>query len=122
MKRFPRKFDNRGESVTQPWVKPAVSIAGEIASMHREVRAMRRKWIEGLRRWCTGTCVVLALGAGLIRAGETEADLRRLLEQQSKQIVELKKRLEAEEAANAADSVSTGPAPAAAPGTDPIKT
>jgi len=85
---------------------------------------MQGNWFKGLRRWCTGTCVVLALGGGLARAGDNDADLKQMLEQQSKQIEELRKRLDAAEAAKATHPVSAQlAAPSeAASGTDPIKT
>jgi len=52
------------------------------------------RW-SGLRPYFAGACVVLTLAAGSGRAGDNDAELRSVLEQQSKQIAEQQKQLEA---------------------------
>lgn len=51
-------------------------------------------WIKGLRPYVASACVVLTLAVGNGLAGDSDADLRSLLEQQSKQIAEQQKQLE----------------------------
>jgi phosphate-selective porin OprO/OprP len=55
---------------------------------------MKFPGIKGLRPHLAGVCVVLTLAVGNGRAGDNDADLRSLLEQQSKQIAEQQKQLE----------------------------
>src|SRR6266478_1424418 len=52
---------------------------------------MKFPGIKGLRPHLAGVCVVLTLAVGNGRAGDNDADLRSLLEQQSKQIAEQQK-------------------------------
>jgi len=56
---------------------------------------MLRNWIHKLHKYPLAICVALFLQAGVSRAGENEALLRSLIEQQQKQIDELKQRLDA---------------------------
>ena len=55
---------------------------------------MKFPGIKGLRPQLAGVCVVLTLAVGNGRAGDNDAELRSLLEQQSKQIAEQQKQLE----------------------------
>lgn len=55
---------------------------------------MSRYWIAGLRKPLALSCAFLLATAGLSRAGDNDAELRSLLEQQGKQIEELKRQLE----------------------------
>jgi phosphate-selective porin OprO/OprP len=55
---------------------------------------MRFPWLKGLRPYFAGACVVLTLASGSGRAGDNDAELRSLVEQQSKQIAEQQKQLE----------------------------
>src|SRR5260370_38031330 len=50
--------------------------------------------MKGLRPYVAGACVVLTLAVGNGWAGDNDADLRSLLDQQSKQIAEQQKQLE----------------------------
>src|SRR5207247_6788649 len=52
-------------------------------------------WLTGVRRHLAAACAVLLVTAGVCQAGDNEAELRALLEQQQKQIQELKKQTEA---------------------------
>jgi hypothetical protein len=70
---------------------------------------MFRKDSTGWRIYPLGLCAALLIHAGMGRAGENEATLRTLIEEQNKQIQELKQRL---------DAAGTAPASAAA---DPAK-
>jgi hypothetical protein len=56
---------------------------------------MRRHWLKKLRPLALGVCAALLLNAGVSRAGENETELRSLVEQQNRQIQELKQRLDA---------------------------
>src|SRR6266699_2526079 len=56
--------------------------------------AMKFPGIKGLRPHIAGACVALTLAVGIGRAGDNDAELRSLLEQQSKQIAEQQKQLE----------------------------
>ena len=47
-------------------------------------------WLMGCRNYLPITCVMLVT-AGISRAGDTEADLRRQVEEQGRQIEELKR-------------------------------
>ncbi len=62
-------------------------------------------WLKGIRKYFLGTCAILAMHAGVSRAADDDADLRKLLEQQKQQIEALKQRL---------DAVSQDPAAGAA--------
>lgn len=55
---------------------------------------MLRDWFTGVRKYSLGACVVLAAAASTGRADDA-AELRKLIEEQSKQIQELKQRLDA---------------------------
>jgi phosphate-selective porin OprO/OprP len=57
---------------------------------------MLRNWLQGVRKYCVSACVVLAAATGTARADDA-AELRQLLETQSRQIQELKQRLDAAE-------------------------
>src|SRR6516164_9575514 len=62
---------------------------------------MLRDWITGLRRYMAWSCVVVLASAGVSLAGEDNTDLRSLIEQQGKQIEQLKQQLQAQPAAAA---------------------
>jgi phosphate-selective porin OprO/OprP len=55
---------------------------------------MKFPGIKGLRPHLAGVCIVLTFAVGIGRAGDNDAELRSLLEQQSKQIAEQQKQLE----------------------------
>src|SRR5216683_7909261 len=55
---------------------------------------MKFSGIKGLCPHLAGVCVVLTLAVGNGRAGDNDAELRSLLDQQSKQIAEQQKQLE----------------------------
>ena len=57
---------------------------------------MLRDWISGLRRVALAACTVVALSTGTSRADDV-ADLKKLVEEQSKQLQDLKQRLDAAE-------------------------
>src|SRR5262249_4321876 len=63
---------------------------------YREVAEMVFNGLRGVRKYCVSACVVLAAAAGTARADDT-ADLRQLIEMQSRQIQQLKQRLDAAE-------------------------
>lgn len=71
-------------------------------------------WLKELRKFALGTCVALVMSTGVSRAAENDAELRSLLEQQAKQIEELKQRLDA--VAQDAGAKEGEPKPVAAPG------
>jgi phosphate-selective porin OprO/OprP len=52
--------------------------------------------LKGVRKYCVSACVVLAAAAGTARADDT-AELRQLLDMQSRQIEQLKQRLDAQQ-------------------------
>ena len=54
-------------------------------------------WLKGMRKYAAGTCLALAVCGGNGRADENDTDLRKVVEQQSKQIEELRKRLDTAE-------------------------
>src|SRR6266567_1349846 len=56
--------------------------------------AMKFPGIKGLRPHLAGVCIALTLAVGIGRAGDNDAELRSLLDQQSKQIAEQQKQLE----------------------------
>ena len=56
---------------------------------------MPRTWSKWSRRWLLGVCAALLLNAAAARAGDSDAELRALIEQQNRQIQELKQRLDA---------------------------
>jgi hypothetical protein len=68
-------------------------------------------WLAGFRKYAILTTAALLASAGLGRAGDDEAELRRLVEQQGKQIQELKKQLEAINAQTAAPADGKADAP-----------
>src|SRR6516164_1566345 len=73
---------------------------------------MFRRWLSGWGKYALGIGAGLVLMTGTSRAGdEKDAELRALIEQQNKQIQELKSRL---------DAVTTT-RPAAADGNDPAQ-
>src|SRR5260370_37328353 len=72
---------------------------------------MLRNWIPKLCKYLLGVCAALLLQSGVSRAGDKDVELRSLLEQQQRQIEELKKQL---------DNISAGPANGA-PAEDPAK-
>lgn len=55
---------------------------------------MIRDWLVGLRKQLALAGVVLLAGTGVARAGDNENELRALIEQQGKQIEELKKQIQ----------------------------
>jgi hypothetical protein len=55
---------------------------------------MGRFWLNGTRRYLAWTCAALVATAGVSRAGDSEAELRAKLEEQGRQIQELKKMVE----------------------------
>jgi hypothetical protein len=56
---------------------------------------MLRDWLSGLRKYALAACVALAFNANVVRAGDDDtAELRKLIEEQSKQIEQLKQRLD----------------------------
>jgi hypothetical protein len=57
---------------------------------------MLRDWLGGLRHKLAWSCVVVLASAGVSLAGENDADLRSLIEQQGKQIEELKQQLQSQ--------------------------
>ena len=74
---------------------------------------MLGRWILGWRTCCVGACAAMIAVAGVGRAGD-DADLRKLLEEQAKQIQELKQRLDAtEQNVNAQDADKAAPGDAA---------
>src|SRR5262245_50812440 len=60
---------------------------------------MLRNWLGSLRKCLVGACLVLAAAATTTTTGRADdaADLRKLIEEQSRQIEDLKKRLDASE-------------------------
>ena len=56
---------------------------------------MATDWLKGLRRHCLFATASLLATAGVSRADEREQELRALIEQQGKQIQELRRQLEA---------------------------
>src|SRR5437868_3018869 len=72
----------------------------ESSQLHGGSAEMVRNWIPKPHKYLLGICAALCLQTGVSRAGDNEVELRALLEQQQRQIEELKKRL---------DSVSTAP-------------
>ena len=77
---------------------------------------MLRDWLSGLRKYVIGTCVALALNTGVARAADDSAELRQMIDAQSKQIEELKRRLdsgssEASEAGAPVQAVPGGKGP-----------
>src|SRR4029077_12344446 len=77
---------------------------------------MIRDWLTGLRKYFAGACAALLVGAGVSRADDKDAELRALVEQQGKQIQELKRQLETEKTQPVA--VPGAPGAPAAPGVD----
>lgn len=67
-------------------------------------------WLKGLRKYAIGTCVALAFSANVARAADDDADLRKMIEAQAKQIEELKHRLDA----GATEAAEQGAEPKAA--------
>jgi hypothetical protein len=55
---------------------------------------MSRTWLKGLRKYLLGTCAAFLVSTGVSRAQDKDADLRSLIEEQGRQIQELKKQLE----------------------------
>src|SRR5258708_14503373 len=51
-------------------------------------------WFGKWRYCCLATCIGFLFSTGVSRAGDNESDLRRLLEQQSKQIDQQRQQLE----------------------------
>ncbi|HZT81861.1 MAG TPA: hypothetical protein VFA26_16665, partial [Gemmataceae bacterium] len=72
---------------------------------------MIRKWLAGLRRAPAWSCVVALAAAGFAHAGDGEAELRALVEQQGREIEELKKQIR-----QAANLAQPGPEKLPAPG------
>ncbi|MFL5244788.1 MAG: hypothetical protein ACJ8FY_22025 [Gemmataceae bacterium] len=64
-------------------------------------------WLKGMRRYLAWTCAVLVATAGVSRAGDSEAELRAKIEEQGRQIQELKKQME-QNLRPAADSKDAG--------------
>jgi len=55
---------------------------------------MVRSCLKGPRRYLAWTCAVLVATAGVSRAGDSEAELRAKIEEQGRQIQELKKQMD----------------------------
>jgi hypothetical protein len=51
-------------------------------------------WLKGMRRYAAFTCAMLLAAAGVSRAGDSDAELRAMIEEQGRQIQALKKQLE----------------------------
>jgi len=68
---------------------------------------MGLNWPSGLWKYALA-CLGLAWCVGVSRAGENDADLRSLVEQQQQQIQELKQRLDGQQAAQAAPAAAQG--------------
>jgi hypothetical protein len=62
---------------------------------------MLRDWLAGLPHKLACSCVVVLASAGVSLAGENDADLRALIEQQGKQIEELKQQVQSQAAPGA---------------------
>jgi hypothetical protein len=58
---------------------------------------MLQDWFKGRRACLVGVCAALLAGAGVSRADDKDAELRKLIEEQGKQIQELKRQLEAQQ-------------------------
>jgi phosphate-selective porin OprO and OprP len=61
---------------------------------YKEVASMLRGWLKGVRKYYVCACLILAAVTGTSKAGDDTADLRKLVEEQSKQIQALKERLD----------------------------
>jgi hypothetical protein len=59
---------------------------------------MIRNWLKGWRKFLVGSCAALLIGTGQGRAQDKDADLRAQLAEQARQIQELKKLVEAQQA------------------------
>jgi len=82
---------------------------------------MRFPELKGLRPLFAGACVVLTLAAGRGRAGDNDAELRSLVEQQSKQIAEQQKQLEAlRQRLDAAEMIKAQPTSGHEPGLNDV--
>src|SRR6516162_2373036 len=55
---------------------------------------MLQEWLKGLRKYLLWTCAALLVSAGVSRAEDKDAELRALIQEQGRQIQELKKKLE----------------------------
>ncbi len=55
---------------------------------------MFRFWLKGVRKYLAFTCVALVATAGVSRAEDKDGDLRRQLDEQAKQIQELKQMIQ----------------------------
>src|SRR5262249_59723881 len=80
---------------------------------------MRWDWLKGLRKHALLSSAALLASAGVSRAdNNTEADLRNLVEQQGKQIEELRRRLEVMSTVSEGDDGKPGKDGKAAPKID----
>jgi hypothetical protein len=70
---------------------------------------MLRDWLQGVRKYLVGTCATLAFTAGTTYAADNDELLQRL-DQQSREIQELKARLDAQPATPLADKAGDGAA------------
>lgn len=71
---------------------------------------MLRDWLSGLRKYLVGTSVAVAITGSVAHAGDDSAELRKLIEEQSRQIEALKQRLDAQPAGSAESSEAGAPA------------
>src|SRR5206468_9023488 len=63
-------------------------------TQNKEVFQMIGHWLTGLRRHVLCTSAALLVSTGVSQAGDNDAELRAMLQQQAKQIQELKKQLD----------------------------
>jgi hypothetical protein len=70
---------------------------------------MAGTWFKRLRKYPLGVCAALLINAGVTHAGEKDAELRTLIEQQQRQIQELKERLDSASNAGGAQADPTKP-------------
>jgi hypothetical protein len=64
---------------------------------------MLQDWLKGWRKYLAGSCAALLVSAGVSRAQDNDADLRALIQEQGRQIQELKKKLDTQQAQEVAD-------------------